>query len=128
MLSPIRVWLTATLCSWIIKSSRNEVFPKAKEAARKALELDETLAEAHTSLGNILSLQWDWRGAEEEYAKALRSDRNYATAHHWYSLHFLDTGRVDEAIRELKTAEELDPLSPMIHAYAGVVYFCCSQV
>ena len=98
---------------------RSEVIPKAKEAARKALELDETLAEAHTSLGNILSLQWDWRGAEEEYAKALRSNPNYATAHHWYSLHLLDTGRVDEAMRELKIAEELDPLSPMIHAYGG---------
>jgi len=106
---------------------RSEVFPKAKEAARKALELDETLAEAHTSLGNILSLQWDWRGAEEEFAKALRSNPNYATAHHWYSINFLDTGRVDEAIRELKIAEELDPLSPMIHAYAGPVYLAARQ-
>ena len=107
---------------------RSEVFPKAKEAARKALELDETLAEAHTSLGNILSLQWDWRGAEEEYAKALRSNPNYATAHHWYAIHLhLNLGRLDESIKELKIAEELDPLSPMIHAYAGYVYLDARQ-
>ena len=106
---------------------RSEVFPKAKEAAKKALELDETLAEAHTSLATILGREWDWRGAEEEYAKALGINPNYATAHHWYSIHLLDTGRVDEAIRELKIAEELDPLSPMIHAYAGNVYLCARK-
>jgi TolB-like protein/Tfp pilus assembly protein PilF len=102
---------------------RSKGFPKAEEAARKALELDETLAEAHTSLGNILSCQWDWLGAEEEFAKAVRSNPNYATVHHWYSIHLVNLGRLDEAIRELKIAEELDPLSPMIHAYAGLVYF-----
>jgi TolB-like protein/Tfp pilus assembly protein PilF len=106
---------------------RSEGFPKAEQAARKALELDETLAEAHTSLGNILSCQWDWLGAEEEFAKALRSNPNYATAHQWYSIHLLSLGRLDEAIRELKIAEELDPLSPMIHAYAGFVYFCARK-
>jgi adenylate cyclase len=105
----------------------SEGYPKAKQAAKKALELDETLAEAHTSLGTILSREWDWRGAEEEYAKALGSNPNYATAHHWYSIHLLETGRLDEAIRELKIAEELDPLSPMIHAYAGLVYFCARK-
>jgi adenylate cyclase len=106
---------------------RSEGFPKAKEAARKALELDETLAEAHTSLGTILSREWDWRGAEGEFAKALRSNPNYATAHHWYSIHLLEAGRVDEAIRELTIAEELDPLSPMIRAYAGLVYFAARK-
>jgi adenylate cyclase len=107
---------------------RSEGFPKAKQAARKALELDGTLAEAHTSLGNILSYEWDWLGAEEEFAKALRSNPNYATAHHWYSIHLLSLGRLDEAIKELKIAEELDPLSPMICAYAGgIVYFAARK-
>jgi len=101
--------------------------PKTEEAARKALELDETLAEAHTSLGIILSVQWDWRGAEEEFAKALRSNPNYATAHHWYSIHLLWFGRLDEAIRELKIAEELDPLSPMIRSYGALVYLAARQ-
>jgi adenylate cyclase len=106
---------------------RSDGFPKAKEAARKALELDDTLAEAHTSLGNILSEQWDWLGAEEAFAKALRSNPNYATAHHWYSIHLGTLGRLEEGIRELRIAEELDPLSPMIHAYAGLVYFCARK-
>jgi len=105
----------------------SEGYPKAKQAAKKALELDETLAEAHTSLGTILSREWDWRGAEEEYAKALRSNPNYATAHHWYSIHLLWFGRLDEAIRELKIAEELDPLSPMIRSYGALVYLAARQ-
>jgi TolB-like protein/Tfp pilus assembly protein PilF len=105
----------------------SEGYPKAKQAAKKALELDETLVEAHTSLGTILSREWDWRGAEEEYAKALGSNPNYATAHHWYSIHLLETGRVDEAIRELKMAEELDPLSPMVHSYGSLVYIAARQ-
>jgi tetratricopeptide (TPR) repeat protein len=105
----------------------SEGYPKAKEAARKALELDETLAEAHTSLGSILSHEWDWAGAEREFTKALRANPNYATAHHWYSIHLMTVGRLDEAIKELKIAEELDPLSPMIHTYAGQLYFYARQ-
>jgi adenylate cyclase len=106
---------------------RSEGFLKAKEAARKALELDETLPEAHTSLANVLNCEWAFPEAQEEYAKALRINPNYATAHHWYSIHFLDTGRVDEAIRELKMAEELDPLSPMVHSYGSLVYLAARQ-
>jgi adenylate cyclase len=105
----------------------SEGYPKAKEAARKALDLDETLAEAHTSLGSILSHEWDWVGAEREFAKAVRANPNYATAHHWYSIHLMTVGRLDEAIKELKIAEELDPLSPMIHTYAGQLYFYARQ-
>ncbi len=107
---------------------RSEGFPKAKEAARNALELDDTLAEAHTSLGSLLSEEWNWTAAEEEFAKALRSNPNYVTAHHWYSIHLLSLGRLDDAIRELKIAEELDPLSPMIRSYGGgYVYLFARQ-
>ena len=106
---------------------RSEGSPKIKKAARKALELDETLAEAHASLAGILSQEWDWRGAEEEFTRALRLNPNYATAHHWYSIHLSTLGRLDEAIMELKIAEELDPLSPMIHAYAGILYTYARQ-
>ena len=105
----------------------SEGYVNARNAAMKALELDGTLAEAHTSLGNILSCEWDWRGAEEEFAKALRANPNYATAHHWYSIHFGTLGRLDEAIKELKIALELDPLSPMIHTYAALVYLCARK-
>jgi len=105
----------------------SEGFPKAKEAARKALELDRTLAEAHTSLGNILSYEWDWSEAEKEFTKALGSNPSYATAHHWYSIHLGTLGRLEEGIKELKIAEELDPLSPMIHTYGGLVYLAARQ-
>jgi len=108
-------------------TARSEGYAKAKSAAIKALELDDTLAEAHTSLANILGYQWDWIRAEEEFAKALRSNPNYATAHHWYSILLAYLGRLDEAIRELKIAEELDPLSPMIHAYGGLLYLAARQ-
>jgi len=102
--------------------AKSEGYVKARQAAMKALELDDTLAEAHTSLANILSDQWDWNRAEEEFGKALRANRNYATAHHWYSIHLLNLGRVDEAIEELEIAKELDPLSPMIFAYGALLF------
>jgi TolB-like protein/Flp pilus assembly protein TadD len=108
--------------------ARSEGYAKARDAAKKALQLDDTLAEAHTSLANILGDEWDWIRAEEEFHKALRANPNYATAHHWYSIHLLSLGRLDEAIKELKTAEELDPLSPIIRSYGGVyVYLSARQ-
>lgn len=106
----------------------SEGIAKAKSAAMKALELDDTLAEAHTSFASIVGVdEWDWIRAEEEFAKALAINPNYATAHHWYSILLLNLGRLDEAIRELKIAEELDPVSPMIHAYGGLVYLAARQ-
>jgi adenylate cyclase len=100
----------------------NEGYPKAKQAARKALELDNTLAEAHTSLANILSSDWEWIEAEREFREALRLNPNYPTAHHWYSIHLWSLGRLDESMREAKAAQELDPLSPQIHAYVGILH------
>jgi tetratricopeptide (TPR) repeat protein len=93
----------------------------------KALRLDASLAEAHTSLGHVLSILWDWNGAEREFVKAIENNPNYAKAHHWYSIHLLSVGRIDEAINQLTIAEELDPLSPMIHAYAGGLYIYARQ-
>jgi adenylate cyclase len=108
--------------------TRSEGYANAREEATKALELDDTLAEPHTSLANILSVEWDWTRAEEEFAKALKANPNYATAHHWYSIHLATLGRLDEAVRELKIAEELDPLSPMIHSYGALgVYLPARQ-
>jgi adenylate cyclase len=99
----------------------NEGHPKAKQAAMKALELDTTLAEPHTSLANVLSFEWEWTEAEREFNEALRLNPNYSTAHHWYSILLWSVGRLDEAMREAKAAQELDPLSPQIHAYAGIL-------
>ena len=91
--------------------------PRAKEAARKAVLLDPTLSEAHTSLAFALEMSaWDWRGAESEYRRALELNPGYATAHHWYGYYLITVGRDDEALSELRRAESLDPLSLIISA------------
>ena len=102
-----------------------EFYPKAKAAARRALELDETLAEAHTSLAQAL-FAYDWNFAESnrEFQRALELNPNYATARHWYANSvLLAMGRFDEAIAEGKRARELDPLSLIINADLGADYF-----
>jgi TolB-like protein/DNA-binding winged helix-turn-helix (wHTH) protein/Flp pilus assembly protein TadD len=94
-----------------------EAFPKAKAAATKALTLDNTLGEAHTSLAFVLDLfDWDWGAAEREYAQAVELSPSYATAHQWYAWHLIVLGRNSEAIAEIKRAESLDPLSLIISA------------
>ena len=94
-----------------------EAAPRAKEAARKAVLLDPTLSEAHTSLAFALEMSaWDWRGAESEYRRALELNPGYATAHHWYGYYLITVGRDDEALSELRRAESLDPLSLIISA------------
>ena len=99
-----------------VLSPRN-AFSKAKTAANKALKLDDSLGEAHTSLAFALDLYgWDWDAAEEEYKLALELGPGYATAHHWYAWHLMVTGRTSEGISELRKAETLDPLSLIISA------------
>jgi TolB-like protein/DNA-binding winged helix-turn-helix (wHTH) protein/Tfp pilus assembly protein PilF len=98
-------------------------FAQARMAAQKALELDGTLAEAHTSMASIKEdFDWDWQGAEAEYKQALEFNPNYATAHHWYSNFLAGLGRFDQTIAELKRAQELDPLSPVIDVDLGQAY------
>jgi TolB-like protein/DNA-binding winged helix-turn-helix (wHTH) protein/Flp pilus assembly protein TadD len=92
-----------------------EAFPKAKAAATRALALDNTLGEAHTSLAFVLDLfDWDWKNAEKEYKQAVDLGPNYATAHQWYGWHLIVLGRNDEAITEMRRAANLDPLSLII--------------
>jgi tetratricopeptide (TPR) repeat protein len=94
-----------------------EAFPRAKAAATKALELDNTLGEAHTSLAFSLDLfDWDWASAEREFRRAIELSPGYATAHHWYAWHLSEMGRNSEAIAEMRKAENLDPLSLIISA------------
>jgi eukaryotic-like serine/threonine-protein kinase len=95
----------------------SETVPKAEAAARKALQLDASLAEAHAVLGGIAS---DWASAESEYKRAIALDPSYATAHHWYSLNLRRHGRPDEALAEIRRAQELDPLSLIISENVGV--------
>ncbi len=102
----------------------DEVFPKAKAAVSKALELDDSLAEAHASLAYILTYyDWKWSDAEREFQRALSLNPNDATVHHRYSRYLSSLGRIDDALSEIRKAQELDPLSPVIKANLGVIYY-----
>lgn len=100
---------------------RDEAYTKARAAAQKACDLDNSLAEAHTSMGQVLRRERDWEGEEQAYKRAIELNPNYATAHQWYSTLLAALGRMDEAIREVKRAEELDPLSHAILVTGAIV-------
>jgi tetratricopeptide (TPR) repeat protein len=103
---------------------RKDVVPQAKTAAMKALEIDNTLGEAHTELAVALHiLDWDWSGSEEGYKRALELNPNYARAHSMYAWLLTNVGRLDEAIEESKRAHELDPLSVEIWVEFGRRYY-----
>ena len=105
-----------------------EAYPKAIGAARKALDLDGDLAEAHASLGNIFaSYDWNWSAAEQEFRRAIELNPRYATAHHWYAEMLSYVKRFDEAFREIHLALELDPLSLGINTDAAWILFCARQ-
>jgi TolB-like protein/DNA-binding winged helix-turn-helix (wHTH) protein/Tfp pilus assembly protein PilF len=94
-----------------------EAFPKAKTAAIKALELDNALGEAHNSLAFVLDgFDWDLQSAGKEFQRAIELNPGYATAHHWYAWHLSLLGRYDEALAEMRKAQNLDPLSLIINA------------
>ena len=95
---------------------------KQKAAALKAVQLDDTLPEAHTSLGGALEDDWDWSGAESEYKRAIALNPNYATARHWYSVLLSVLGHHEEALAQARRALELDPLSLVIQANLGGRY------
>jgi tetratricopeptide (TPR) repeat protein len=105
-------------------ASPDESFPKAERAARKALEIDETLAEAHTALAYALfNYDWNFEESETQIKRAIELNPNYATAHHWNgNANLLATGRFDEAIASVKRAAELDPLSLIINADLATAY------
>jgi DNA-binding winged helix-turn-helix (wHTH) protein/TolB-like protein/Flp pilus assembly protein TadD len=89
--------------------------PLVRDAAAKALQLDPTLAEPHATLGLLKSkFDWDFAGAQEEFQRSIALNPGYATAHHWAGLNLTAMGQFEEADAELRKAQELDPLSPMI--------------
>ena len=105
-----------------------EAFAKARNAARKALGLDESLAEAHTSLAYILAFyDWNWEEAEKSFKRAIELKPNYATAHQWYAEYLIVVGRFDEAKSAIFKAEELDPLSPVIGTDIATLYHTTKQ-
>jgi len=107
---------------------QKEFMPKARTAALRALQIDDSLAEAHTSLALITeNYDWDWQTAEKEYRRAIQLDPNYATAHHWYAEYLSFQGRFDEAFRESERARQLDPLSLIIAADNGAILYFSRQ-
>jgi serine/threonine-protein kinase len=104
-----------------------EIFPKVKAAAQKALDLDDSLSEAHTSLAAAYEYEWNWTEAEKQYRRAIELNPNYATAHHWYAVFLGARLRHDEALREMRLALELDPISLIINTSMGRLLYGARQ-
>jgi TolB-like protein/Flp pilus assembly protein TadD len=105
-----------------------DCYPQAKELVEKALQIDEHLAEAYTTRAYITAMyEWRWTEAEAGFKRAIELNSNYATAHQWYSEYLNCLGRFDEAIQEAQEAQELDPLSVMIHTNAGILFYNAGQ-
>jgi serine/threonine-protein kinase len=104
-----------------VQKAPREVMPPAEEAARKAVEIDDELAEAHASLGLVeMAYDWDRPAAEREYRRAIALKPGYASVHQWYGWHLALLGRTGESIAEMKRAQQLDPLSGEISSYVGL--------
>jgi TolB-like protein/Flp pilus assembly protein TadD len=114
----------ALMSTWYV-GPQNELMPKARAAASRAVELDEHLAEAHASLALIKeNYDYDWPGSEQEFRRAIQLDPEYATAHQWYAEFLSWQGRFDEALAEGKLGRQLDPLSSIIATdYASILYY-----
>jgi serine/threonine protein kinase/TolB-like protein/Flp pilus assembly protein TadD len=100
-----------------------EVLPKVKSAAAEALQLDDTLAEAHTSLGWAQFHDLDWTGAEKEFKRAIELNASYPTAHSWYGEYLMAQGRFDRALEEMTRAYQLDTLSPVLNLALGYRFY-----
>jgi tetratricopeptide (TPR) repeat protein len=112
------------LLVWQEQLPRNEFIARAKAAASQALEIDETLAEPHATLGYVkFWYDWDFAGAESEFLRAIELNPDYGTAHHWYGESLGMMGRFDDGLKELRLAQQVDPLSPIINADMGKLLF-----
>lgn len=103
--------------------SPDEAIPLARAAAERALELDPTLAEPHTSLAEVLAAERSWEGAEARFRRALELNPGYLTAHHWYGWLLTHLARHDEAIQYLRGAKALDPLSAIVRQDLAAAYY-----
>jgi DNA-binding winged helix-turn-helix (wHTH) protein/tetratricopeptide (TPR) repeat protein len=117
-------WSGIAQCHLVLGSYNHlppsSTFPKAKMAAEKALHLDDRLAEAHASLAHVsMYFDWDWNRSENGFQRAVALDPHSATSHHWYGVFLTYLGRFEHAFREIRQAEELDPISLNIRM-AGV--------
>jgi tetratricopeptide (TPR) repeat protein len=104
-----------------------EYLPRARTAAEKALEFDDTLAEAHYAVANLETYAWEWDQAEREYKRAIELNPNLALAHRWYASYLRLVGQHEKAIAEIRRARELDPLSPGMNATVGLILLSARQ-
>ncbi|MBI3416909.1 MAG: tetratricopeptide repeat protein, partial [Verrucomicrobia bacterium] len=106
---------------------KRDALPKARAAARRALELDGRLAEAHTVLAGCAWHDWDWVEAEQEFQEALRLNPNHGTSHHWYALLLRDQGKMEQALAEMRKAQAVDSLSPINQCKIGEVLYSAGR-
>jgi len=117
----------ALLGSYEVESAE-QAYPRAKAAALKALELDDSLAEAHSSLGmTLLFYEWNWPEAEQEFQRAIALNPNYPLAHTWYALNLAVMGRLKEALDHAQRAQEMDPVSLIVNTELGRVFYLSRQ-
>ena len=103
-------------------------YPRARAAATKAIELDDTLAEPHTSLLAVkMDYDWDWSGADAEFQRSVQLNPAYPIAHFWYAMYLAAMGQRDQASAAISRARELDPLSVLINTHVGVVQYLGHQ-
>jgi len=100
----------------------SETLPKARAAADRALKIDDSLSEVHTSSAFVFQQMWRWSETEEEFKRAISLNPNYPTAHHWFSIYFRAKGQLDDSLREINRAQALDPLSPVIGQNIAEIY------
>jgi eukaryotic-like serine/threonine-protein kinase len=105
----------------------SQVLPEAEAAAVKALQLDDTLASAHAALGQIRAYSLEWHGVLDEFQRAIELNPGDANGHHWYALALADAGKDEEAISEMKLAQELDPRSLIINANVSWVLYLAGK-
>jgi len=108
---------------WHVPFNSEEVVPKAKAAALKAVTLDDSLAEAHTALAGVYQMEWNWAATGLELERAVELDPQYARAYHVQAFHLMLMRRYDEAVASIKRACELDPLNMVVNADAGEIFF-----
>jgi DNA-binding winged helix-turn-helix (wHTH) protein/TolB-like protein/Flp pilus assembly protein TadD len=106
-------------------TSPQAAMPLARAAALRALEIDDSLAEAYASLAHVkTNYEWEWAEAERLFRKAIVLEPEYPTAHQWFGIHYLaPMGRLEEAIAETRRARQLDPLSPVFNAFVGAALY-----
>ena len=120
--------LADTYVSGPVGLRTDEAVPKARAAARRAIELDDRLAEPHVVVAEIrFDYDWDWPGAEQDFQRAIQLNPNYATAHHEYSHYLTAMGRHEESLREAQRAMDLDPLETIINTHMAWCFFYARQ-